>query len=50
MTEPDVRKGMSTVKLWREPFERRYRRQFIDPAFEIVEPLDVRPVRMGSAM
>lgn len=50
MTESGVRKGMPTVKLWREPFQRRYRSQFIDPAFEIAEPLDVRPVRMGSAM
>lgn len=50
MTEPDVRKGMPPVKLWREAFERRDRSQFIGPAFEVVEPLDVRPVRMGSAM
>lgn len=33
MTEPDVRKGMPLVKLSREAFERRYRSQFIDPAF-----------------
>ncbi|QQO31813.1 hypothetical protein JJC00_24770 [Bradyrhizobium diazoefficiens] len=50
MTEPDVRKGMTPGKLWREAFERRYRSELIDPAFEIAEPLDVRPVRMGSAM
>ncbi|GMO44766.1 flavodoxin family protein [Bradyrhizobium sp. TM233] len=33
MTEADVRKGMPSVKLSREEFERRYKRQFIDPAF-----------------
>lgn len=33
MTEPDVRKGMPPVKLSREEFERRYRRQFVDPSF-----------------
>lgn len=33
MTEPDVRKGMPPVKLPREEFERRYRSQFVDPAF-----------------
>ncbi len=33
MTEADVRKGMPPVKLPREEFERRYRSQFIDPAF-----------------
>lgn len=27
MTEPDVRKGMTPGKLWREAFERRYRSQ-----------------------
>lgn len=50
MTEPDVRKVMPPIKLWREAFERRYRSQFIGPAFETAEPLDVRPMRMGSAM
>jgi multimeric flavodoxin WrbA len=33
MTGPDVRKGMPPVRLWREEFERRYRSQFVDPAF-----------------
>ncbi|MGX4770140.1 flavodoxin family protein [Bradyrhizobium guangdongense] len=33
MTELDVRKGMPPVKLSREEFERRYRREFVDPAF-----------------
>jgi multimeric flavodoxin WrbA len=33
MTDADVRKGMPPVKLSREEFERRYRRQFVDPAF-----------------
>ncbi|WGD49185.1 flavodoxin family protein [Bradyrhizobium sp. CB1650] len=33
MPEPDVRKGMPPVKLSRDEFESRYRRQFIDPAF-----------------
>jgi multimeric flavodoxin WrbA len=34
MREPDVRKGMPPVKLSRDEFEKRYRRRFIDPAFE----------------
>ena len=33
MTEADVRKGMPPVKLSREEFERRYKAQFVDPAF-----------------
>ncbi|MBH5386936.1 flavodoxin family protein [Bradyrhizobium diversitatis] len=33
MTEADVRKGMPPVKLSREEFERRYKVQFVDPAF-----------------
>lgn len=33
MTDVDVRKGMPPVKLSREAFERRYRSQFVDPAF-----------------
>lgn len=33
MTEADVRKGMPPVKLSREEFERRYKSQFVDPAF-----------------
>ena len=33
MTEPDIRKGMPPVKLSRDEFERRYRREFVDPAF-----------------
>jgi len=34
MTKPDVRKGMPPVKLSRDEFEKRYRRRFIDPAFQ----------------
>jgi multimeric flavodoxin WrbA len=37
MTEPDVRKGMPTVKLDRAEFERRYRSRFIDRAFKPLE-------------
>lgn len=33
MTEADVRKGMPPVRLSREEFERRYKSQFVDPAF-----------------
>ncbi|WP_027575123.1 flavodoxin family protein [Bradyrhizobium sp. WSM1743] len=33
MTDADVRKGMPPVKLSREEFEGRYKRQFVDPAF-----------------
>jgi multimeric flavodoxin WrbA len=33
MTEADVRKGMPLVKLSREEFDRRYKEQFVDPAF-----------------
>ena len=33
MAEPDVRKGMPSVKLSREEFEKRYRSRFVDPAF-----------------
>ena len=33
MTESDIRKGMPPVKLSREEFESRYRRQFVDPTF-----------------
>ncbi|WP_018320600.1 flavodoxin family protein [Bradyrhizobium sp. WSM2793] len=33
MTDAEIRKGMPPVKLSREEFERRYKRQFIDPAF-----------------
>ncbi|MEK9282861.1 flavodoxin family protein [Bradyrhizobium sp. ISRA442] len=33
MTEPDVRKGMPPVKLSREEFANRYKRQFADPIF-----------------
>ncbi|WP_025036823.1 flavodoxin family protein [Bradyrhizobium sp. DOA9] len=33
MTDADIRKGMPPVKLSREQFEQRYRRQFVDPAF-----------------
>jgi multimeric flavodoxin WrbA len=34
MAEADVRKGMPSVKLSREEFEKRYRSRFKDPAFE----------------
>ncbi len=34
MANPDVRKGMPSVELSREEFERRYRTRFRDPAFE----------------
>jgi multimeric flavodoxin WrbA len=34
MANPDVRKGMPSVELSREEFERRYRSRFRDPAFE----------------
>src|SRR6185437_9322698 len=34
MPEPDVRTGMPPAKLSRDEFEKRYRRRFIDPAFE----------------
>ncbi|MDF0521206.1 flavodoxin family protein [Bradyrhizobium yuanmingense] len=33
MTDADIRKGMPPVRLSREEFERRYKRQFVDPAF-----------------
>ncbi len=33
MTDADIRKGMPPVKLPREEFERRYKRQFVDPVF-----------------
>src|SRR5947209_3967484 len=34
MPEADLRKGMPSVKLEREEFERRYRARFVDPAFK----------------
>ncbi|MCC8981460.1 flavodoxin family protein [Bradyrhizobium acaciae] len=34
MTLPDVRKGMPSVKLSRDEFERHYRSRFTDPAFQ----------------
>ena len=34
MADLDVRKGMPSVELSREEFERRYRSRFVDPAFE----------------
>ena len=34
MANPDVRKGMPSVELSREEFEKRYRSRFRDPAFE----------------
>ncbi|MFK4486138.1 flavodoxin family protein [Bradyrhizobium sp. USDA 336] len=33
MTDADIRKGMPPVKLSREEFAQRYKRQFVDPAF-----------------
>ncbi|PAY06759.1 NADPH-dependent FMN reductase [Bradyrhizobium sp. UFLA03-84] len=33
MTQPDIRKGMPSVKLSRDEFERRYRSRFTDRAF-----------------
>src|SRR4051812_42491909 len=38
MTDVDVRKGMPPVKLSREAFERRYKSQFVDPAFAKLTP------------
>jgi hypothetical protein len=35
--DPDIRKGMPSVKLSREEFERRYRARFADPAFRPLE-------------
>jgi multimeric flavodoxin WrbA len=37
MTEPRVVKGMPSVELSREEFERRFRERFYDPAFESLE-------------
>ena len=37
MPEIDVRKGMPSVELTREEFERRFRTRFQDPAFAAVE-------------
>ena len=34
MARVDVRKGMPSVELSREEFEKRYRSRFADPAFE----------------
>jgi hypothetical protein len=34
MSEPDVRKGMPSVKVSRDEFKRRYRSPFADPAFD----------------
>jgi polyphosphate kinase 2 (PPK2 family) len=34
MAPVDVRKGMPSVELSREEFEKRYRSRFADPAFE----------------
>ncbi len=34
MADPDIRKGMPSVELSRDEFERRYRSRFVDPAFE----------------
>ena len=37
MPEIDVRKGMPSVELTREEFERRFRSRFQDPAFAAVD-------------
>src|SRR5882757_3398826 len=34
VAEPDIRKGMPSVKLERHEFEKRYRSRFADPAFQ----------------
>ena len=34
MAQADVRKGMPSVELSREEFEKRYRSRFADPAFK----------------
>jgi hypothetical protein len=38
MAPVDVRKGMPSVELSREEFEKRYRSRFADPAFEPLQP------------
>ena len=35
---PTVRTGQGSTKLARDEFERRYREQFMDPAFDLVKP------------
>jgi len=37
MAPVDVRKGMPSVELSREEFEKRYRSRFADPAFEALQ-------------
>ena len=37
MAEPDVRKGMPSVKLSRQEFESRYRSRFVEPVFAPLE-------------
>jgi multimeric flavodoxin WrbA len=37
MAEADIRKGMPSVELSREEFEKRYRSRFVDPAFKPLE-------------
>jgi multimeric flavodoxin WrbA len=37
MAPVDVRKGMPSVELSREEFEKRYRSRFVDPAFEALQ-------------
>jgi hypothetical protein len=34
MAQVDVRKGMPSVELSRQEFEKRYRGRFVDPAFQ----------------
>jgi hypothetical protein len=34
MAQVDVRKGMPSVELSRQEFEKRYRSRFVDPAFQ----------------
>src|SRR2546423_2825543 len=37
MASPDIRKGMPSVKLDRQEFERRYKARFVDPAFDSLD-------------
>lgn len=37
MAQADIRKGMPSVELSREEFEKRYRSRFADPAFKPLE-------------
>ena len=37
MPNPEIRKGMPSVKLTREEFSRRYRSRYADPAFKALD-------------